>query len=704
VLAAPAGLALQSLVVWLGAYANLPGTNSYAYWTEALPAILLGVALWRRGGARLWQEVEEFRSIWLTMACCLCAMVLPLAVAAKNIGLTTFSLGSCDAADYAAGARVFMEFARSDRSGFLGVTEVVSLMSVDNFFDFWLRLNHFTPSALIALNGSILKLGPVEITSLMTMVLLAASLPVVFWMARAVMRYRPGVSVWITLLYGLSPITWYAVFHVAMGQLVAAQAIALITWAGVALWRSRLGWSRGLAMAGVLAVGYALVLGGYNFILLVCIVPALAYAGGIAVWYNEWRRLARWSLLMFAPLAVCGAVFGERVAGLAERYMLFQQYDFGWRIPALAPSGWIGLVQGPGLAALPDWARVAISTAVVALLLWALVAGAKQQRIVVFLALCLTIPVLLGYGYLNLRGIQLGTNASYDAYKLFSVFYPCLLAALCYWVTLASGRGVTARVACWALCLVVTGGTLNVAYRFTVRMERPPLIVDAELINLKTVENMPAVTSLNMLVPDMWQRLWANAFLLRKPQYFVTHTYEGRKNTPLRGEWDLNAGLIEITLPDPNNFNVLSPNYSIVKIDDPHYVRASLEEGWYDAERLPQQMATLWHWTKGDASVRIQNPHDRPVRIVCSLMARSLVPREMQFWMAGKRMRTVKIGTKLSRIRVPEISIPPGGTTLEMRSNLPPTVAGPRDARLLGFAVYDLEIQVLPDNAPRDDD
>ena len=34
--------------------------------------------------------------------------------------------------DYAAGARVLMEFARSDRDGFIGLSEVVRVMSVDN--------------------------------------------------------------------------------------------------------------------------------------------------------------------------------------------------------------------------------------------------------------------------------------------------------------------------------------------------------------------------------------------------------------------------------------------------------------------------------------------------------------------------------------------------------------------------------------------
>mgnify|MGYP003377541117 CR=1 FL=1 len=90
----------------------------------------------------------------------LAALVLPFAFASTS--LTTFSLGSCDAADYSAGARVLQEFARGDRAGYLGLVEVVRVHSVDNFFDYWLRLNHFTPSALIAFHASIFALAPHE--------------------------------------------------------------------------------------------------------------------------------------------------------------------------------------------------------------------------------------------------------------------------------------------------------------------------------------------------------------------------------------------------------------------------------------------------------------------------------------------------------------------------------------------------------------
>ena len=206
VLALPAGFALQSLVVWIGAYANLHGTNSYAWLSEVVPVAMLGVALVRRGAGHVLTDVSRFGVLAAVVAGCLALIVLPMAITSR--GLTTISLGSCDAADYAGGARVLMEFAHGDRGGFLGLTDVVRVASVDDFFDYWLRLNYFTPAAVIALNGSILNCAPHELTGLMTAVLLAASIPVAFWIARAVVGDTSGARLASATLEGLSPLGW----------------------------------------------------------------------------------------------------------------------------------------------------------------------------------------------------------------------------------------------------------------------------------------------------------------------------------------------------------------------------------------------------------------------------------------------------------------------------------------------------------------
>ncbi len=151
-LAPASGLFLQSVVVWLGAYLGFKGTNAYAWPSEIVPLVLLAIGL-RIKSQSFLKDILRVSAVFVVMAGALFCAVRPMTKAAP--GLTTISLGSCDAADYAGGARALMEFARSDRTGFLGLSEVVRVMSVDNFSDYFLKLNHFTPSALIAFNGTI---------------------------------------------------------------------------------------------------------------------------------------------------------------------------------------------------------------------------------------------------------------------------------------------------------------------------------------------------------------------------------------------------------------------------------------------------------------------------------------------------------------------------------------------------------------------
>jgi len=692
VLVVPSGLALQSAVVWFGAQADLPGTASYAWWVEPVPLLLLGVALWRRGCRNAFSDLARFGVIGAAMAGCLALLVLPLAVASP--GLTTISLGSNDAADYAAGARVLSEFARSDRAGFLGLTEVVRVQSVDNFFDYWLRLNHFTPSALMALNGAILQCAPHELASLLTMILLAGSLPVVFWVARALIGYSGGASVIMAAVYGLSPVTWYAVAHVAPGQLLAAQAIALITWVGVAMWRGRLTWGNGMRFAAVLAVAYWILLGSYNFMLLICLVPAVAYAGSQAIRTGEWRRLARWGVAMLLPLLGCGVIFAGRVAGLAERFRLLREYDFGWRIPALGPEGWLGMVRGPDLSRW-EWGGLhwLLAAVVVVMLAWSLIRGWSQRHRGTWMVSCLVAPILAGYTFLELRGALLGTNASYDAYKLFAAFYALLLPAFCWWVTLRRSHRLVEWLGVVAIAGVVIGFNLAACGMFIFSLGRPPLMVDGELRQLRRIEAMADVASINLLVPDMWSRLWANSFLLRKEQYFLTHTYEGRLNTPLRGRWDLEGGRVSLLLPGQERRQI-TPRFALVDTRAPQFIRALPGAGWHEEESLPGT-PIRWRWITDEAQLEIENPHPGSRRVLIRLDGHGLGEREVSLALAGGgEHAAVHLGTQRTKTDFPPVTVPPGRSVLRLRSTPSAATAGTGDPRALAVCVFQLEIEV----------
>ena len=696
VLIVPLGFALQSAVVWAGAHTGLRGTNAYAGWSEVLPVVLLVVALRRHGVRAAWADLGRFGLVGASVGGVLALMVLPVAIASR--GLTTISLGSCDAADYAAGARVLMEFARGDREGFLGLTEVVRIGSVDNFFDYWLRLNHFSPSALIAFNGTVLGCAPHELTTLFVAVLLAGTVPLVFWSARAIIGYSGGVSLIIGGLFGISPVMWYALAHVSPGQVLAAQGVVLLTWSGVALWRGRLTGGRVGKFSVVLASGYWLILGGYNFFVLLCLVPAVAYAGGLTIWTRAWGRFARWLAWMIAPLVACAVIFNGRVTGLAERFSLLQTHDFGWRIPALTAEGWLGMVQGPDLAA---WeflgVRWILSAAVVGLIAWAFIREMPKRYRGAWTALAMILPVLAGYWFLQVRGARLGTNASYDAYKVFAVFYPLLLPAFCWWVTLRRSRRLHEWLFVVAVGVFVVGLNLVACGMFVWKLSRPPLIVDGELRQLRKIEAMADVKSVNLIFAesDMWSRLWANAFLLRKEQFFPTDTYEARWHTPLRGEWDLVGTGVVVNLPGDALRRVTS-RFALVDTRSAGFVRVQLGAGWHPEEFDPRG-GERWRWTKGEARIELENPHSDALTIGCTLDGWSPVERTISLRREGGEVvpAITRMRAQREKISLPPIVIPPGKSILLLQSN-PPPAAVPGDSRLLGISVFRLDVTPRP--------
>jgi hypothetical protein len=263
----------------------------------------------------------------------------------------------------------------------------------------------------------------------------------------------------------------------------------------------------------------------------------------------------------------------------------------------------------------------------------------------------------------------------------------------------APGSAVV-RAASYGALAVVTAFSFRMAYRFAERMETPPLIVGADLLKLQSIERMADVKSVNVRIPDMWSRLWANAFLLRKPQYFYWHTYEGRKDTPLRGEWDLNGGLTQLQLPKGATRR-LNAQFSLADTQDPYFLRARIvaNEGWYEIEREPRG-SQRWRWTGATARIHLENPQDHPLRVTARFTdIRSIVNRDFQVWLNGQRLRTVRIRKELGLLRVIGFVVPPGESEFEIRTSQPLTSPGGGDSRQLGFRIFGVDFNVLDDRA-----
>jgi hypothetical protein len=671
------GLGLQSAVVWAGAHTPLAGTDAYAYASELLPAGLIALAF-RRG-----RLVRPRGGAGLLLVALLAGWMLVSPMTQPGRGLTVSSLGSCDSADYAAGARVFQEFSRNDRTGFLGLPEVTHVRSADYFFDFWLRLNHFTPSALLAHNASVFGVEAYRLVSVSAAVLVVLCLPLVLFLARVVLGLRGGWLLGLAAVYGFSPLNAYAVHQGALGQLYAAQGIALLTLVVIGADRAM---RRGRALRPYLILIFAafwLLAGSYNFILTVCLAPAGAWLVAQLAVRRDWPAFGRMVGLIGLGLAACVVFFWGRFSGLIERFSLFEQYDFGWVVPLASPEGWLGVLRDTELHAWPVALRVLLSAAALALWGYGLRALWRTRRGQALAALALVLPVIAGWAMLA-RSAQMRPNASYDAYKLLAVFYPGLLAGLCCWLV-AVPRGVRG-----AALLLVLAANLSLAVDFRRQMAAPPLRVDRSLAELGRLESDARIGSLNMVVDDYWSRLWANAFLLRKAQYFAIHTYEGRLNTALKGEWDLSDSLLRLPPLLAEDFLPVNERFHLVRAAAPGRLRANFAEGWQAEEHAG---ALHWRWSDGAGRILVTNPADHPVEAELRLRGRGIATGRLVVRLEQHQAGSAWLDGTLQDLHFESLLLQPGRTVLTIESPAAPAGAG--DARTLAFALHGFELHTV---------
>lgn len=684
------GLALQSAVVWAGAHTPVAGTNAYALATELVPAALLGWAARRSPPRGRWRGAAPMLAV-LALAGGL--LLWPMAQRG-GWSLTSSSLGSCDHADYAAGARVLQEFSRDDRTGFLGLTEVTRVGSAENFFEFWLTLNHFTPSALLAHHAAVLQLQPHQLVSLSGVTVLLLTAPLVLLLGRCV-GLRGGARLTVAGIYAVSPLSAYAVHHGALGQLYAAHGIALLTLAilGAAAgpWRRGEVWRHGAIVFAALWV----LAGSYNFILTVALAPAVAWVGGRALWQRSVAGLGRIVALVAGSGAATVVFFWGRYAGVIERFQLFEQFDFGWAVPRQSPAAWLGLVADTALHGFGRPAEIAASAVVILAAAVGAIALARRQPLRALAAAAFVLPVVAGWAIL-LWESRVRANASYDAFKIVSVFYPGLLAGLCVWAATPAGRGRVARSAVALGLVLVAATTLWSAARFVPVMATPPLRLDRSHIELGRIETMARVTSLNMRVEKFWARLWANYFLLRKPQYFATHTYEGRLNTELKGEWDLSDSLLRALPPRAADAIELNARFHLVRVGAPGRIHLAFADGWHPLEG---QGARRWRWSSGPAAIAIEHDSDAPATVTLRMKVRGRPADAVEATLAGVPLGTRPLARGEVEVEWRGVRVPPGRSALEFRTARPPTRPAGNDARELGFALFGLTI--VADEAAR---
>jgi hypothetical protein len=690
------GLALQSAVVWAGAHTDIAGANQYAWWSELLPLVLLGLAWVRQGIDSITKAMAGLvrpPAVLLAAIIAIGGWFLLSPMAAAGRGVTSSSLGSCDHADYAAGARVLAEFSRYDRTGLLGQSEVTRVGSTEYFFDFWLRLNHFTPSALIAHSSTILGLEVYRLVSVTAVVLLLLNVPLVFFLARVTAGLKTGVALFVAGLYAISPLSAYAVHQGALGQLLAAQGIGMLVMTSALLSRENGGVRRLWPLGLIMLAAFWLLAGSYNFILIVCMAQAVPWVLGRAWIKARCRSVMQVGVTTGVALALCMLLCWPRFSGIVERFQLFSDYDYGWRVPLLSWDGWLGLVSDVYLEPVTAVWQPALTLGIGAgWLAWLFLAW-RRQRAQALSAAALVLPVVMGWTILAWESLS-RTNASYDAFKIISVFYPGLLAGLCTGLTLNGKRlgSITSR----AMMILLLGFNLLRAEEFRQMMSSPPLRVNKHIVELAQLERRPEVASVNLQISQYWARLWADAFLLRKPHYFAEPTYEGRNVTPLRGEWDLiynKLRMLRVLPPAAADRIELGRNFLMVRAGKVNAVHLNFGIGWHAQENFGMD---LWRWTQGAGQIQVTNGLPAPARFRLRLLVLGVrAGDKLEIEVNGQRVQEVALGTLANWTESVDFSLPPGPSVLTLQPGSTNSRQLAIDPRLLGIGLHILELQLL---------
>ena len=147
-------------------------------------------------------------------------------------------------------------------------------------------------------------------------------------------------------------------------------------------------------------------------------------------------------------------------------------------------------------------------------------------------------------------------------------------------------------------------------------------------------------------------------------------------------------------LPDGGR-RELTARYALVDTRHPRYVRVTPREGWHPPERGPGG-GEWWQWTAGEATLQLVNPRDVPLAIDTVVDGWSAVPRRLSLVRAGGEERPwIQVRTERAPLRLPVLGVPPGESTLRLRTPEPPFFA-PGDPRPLGVAVFRFQVTPRP--------
>ncbi len=671
------GYCYLTLVGWYCYNLHLGGTDVYAKGILFPPAVFLFFALLDR--RRQTPEPDKLfdRELLAPLAVGITSFLIISRPFLTSVdGLTSMSAGNNDIAHITG-----MSTSLKGTVGFLGQSIAIRGTADRDYFG---------GSLSTAFASSVFSLETYQLQSLSLHIFFFFSLFLVYALARELFRYNENTAIGVTALYSLNPVMYSTIYHGYQGQIIAtalALCIFLLHIEAIDNCHKISHYYAYIPLTVLFNWGVSLT---YPHMLLLIYAPIVVYVVVVAFYRRSSPPAFHWIYFVMATLVVTLILSPYRAKVLVSSLIPTATLASGWFIPWISPDSLFGLIamDNSSLQSHTGLLRYVLSIPLAVMMIVGFVHAYEADRKLFLLAGSTTFVVLIGYVILAFIGRIEGSWGGYKSYKLLSFFLPVvLLGSLMLFRNLDFTLKDRIRDPLPLLLAMLLGCNLYSSYKISTQMSTFHRSVSKDMADLKKIENLSSVQSINILGTDWWDIMWAANFLMRKKLYFETSTYRGYFSSALMGEWDLErlGGVLRTVGFNEVETIVVNSSYVLKKAGTAGTLTVQLGKGWYDSE-------VTHRWTgKGSDVVTIifQSPTDELA-----------IDFRATYWPLdpNNRISIYLHGDKIvdcpdnKFCQISHMILSKGQNTLEFRTAIPPAPPGTHDRRRLGYAFTAIEI------------
>lgn len=666
---------------------NIGGTNSYV-WFLTIPPLILLIAYFAFSIFSHNLRLSELADTD-TMLAIICSVVAWLAMSWLyfDLGnpLLSLDISNLDVAELAVNSRYLQEFPRDTHIGFMGQSS--TLMQTGD--EIW-----FGPSLIVAYFSALLKTEPYKLQTLVMFVIAAQGGGAFFLLARQLPWMKRSLSVAFALLYAISPAVIYIAWQSFGAQMITVPIILTIFY----LYSYSINTFSGNRKLTPILAPFVLLFSGilvtYHYMAAILIALLGFYGAVLSIIERSWRRLLTQSLFITALLILVSALNPFRILAIYHSIAMLNSNN-GWFIPWISPIIQLGLYANHVFVGdysyLNKFFDYGLSLILFTFIIWHLIFRPKKECAQLAFFLGLFLPIFLLGLYFAITGQQNGVLGGYRSFKISSTFTAITLLTLTIPLSHPFFENTKRRKLISFCCI----GLFCLFSIFSLRQILSESLNNVYLLphsvtELSRIETMNQVSGINILDMGNFTDLWANYFLLRKPQVFQRFPYGGRITGELNQPFTLIANYqsFKSTNASVNIFKVINLNigknkihinntFSLIPANEGG-INLTPGKGWWDPEPTLQ-------WSGRDGRVaEIFVDVQVPLDLKFSGEHQKLRPNDkLAFFLDGTPLN---VKTSNISFRTGVLRLQKGRHRFKILSLLAPSGPTPWDGRTLGVA------------------